>query len=184
MTSWDLNRSKPDIYLFSDASGFGGVELTGVHSGFISHGLQVSGPFQLIPVVIAAAIFDQQWDDQLVQFSADNVAIVHVLKAIYCKNLHLMHLIRILVFLVAYFNFWFVANHIMGKDTMWLITYPGITITSSHRSQSTRFSYRSCKQQPTGVDIHRLNQGVLRYYEAALISSTHKIWRKQIFIYL
>ena len=46
----------------------------------------------------------------------DNMAVVHVLNATYCKYLHLMHLIRILVFLAAHFNFWFVAEHIVGKD--------------------------------------------------------------------
>jgi len=37
-----------------------------------------------------------------------------VLKATYSCDLHLMHLIRVLVFLAAKFNFWFVASHIPG----------------------------------------------------------------------
>ena len=118
---WDLNRSKPDINLFSDASGSWGC---GAYWGSQWFHLQWPSNLQtcpiatkeLIPVVIAAAIFGRQWHGQLVQFSVDNMAVVHVLKATYCKDLHLMHLICILVFLAACFNFWFVANHIVGKD--------------------------------------------------------------------
>ena len=46
----------------------------------------------------------------------DNMAVVNVLKATYCRDLHLMLLIRILISLAAFFKFWFVANHIVSKD--------------------------------------------------------------------
>ena len=46
----------------------------------------------------------------------DNMAVVQVIQATYCKDSHLMHLIRLLVFFVAYFNFWFSASDIAGKS--------------------------------------------------------------------
>ena len=45
----------------------------------------------------------------------DNFAVVQVLQAIYSRDIHLMHLIRLLVLLAAYFKFWFTATHVVGK---------------------------------------------------------------------
>ena len=117
---WDLHRLTPNVHLFSDASGSWGC---GAFWGSQWFHLQWPTSLQLlpiaikelVPVVIAAAIFGQQWHGKLVQFTVDNMAVVHVLKATYCKDLHLMHLVHILVFLAARFNFWFVAEHIAGK---------------------------------------------------------------------
>ena len=68
---------------------------------------------ELFPVVIAAAIYGKYWSGQLVQFSVDNAAVVHVLKATYSRESHLMHLIRVLVFLASHFKFWLTASHIV-----------------------------------------------------------------------
>jgi len=43
------------------------------------------------------------------------MSVVHVLNSTYSRDPHLMHLIRILVFLAACFDFWFQAQHIEGK---------------------------------------------------------------------
>jgi len=45
----------------------------------------------------------------------DNISVVQVLNSTYSKDPHLMHLIRMLVFLAAHFDFWFQAQHIDGK---------------------------------------------------------------------
>ena len=73
---------------------------------------------ELFPVVIAAAIYGKYWSGQLVQFSVDNAAVVHVLQASYSRESHLMHLICVLVFLASHFNFWFTASHIAGKSNI------------------------------------------------------------------
>ena len=65
--------------------------------------------------MVAAAIFARQWKGHLVQFSVDNLAVVHILNSTYSKDSHLMHLVRILVFVAARFDFWFVAKHAEGK---------------------------------------------------------------------
>ena len=65
---------------------------------------------QLIPVVVATVIFDPQWNGHLVQFSVDNLAMVHILTSTYSKDTHLMHLVLILIFLSALFDFWFIAK--------------------------------------------------------------------------
>ena len=54
---------------------------------------------ELIPVVLAAALFGHQWVGKVVQFVVDNKAVVDVLNATFCSDTHMMHLIRLLVFL-------------------------------------------------------------------------------------
>ena len=74
---WDLNRSTPDVNLFSDASGSWGC---GAYWGSQWFHLQWPSSLQLlriaikelIPVVIRAAIYGRQWHGQLVDFTVDN----------------------------------------------------------------------------------------------------------------
>ena len=70
---------------------------------------------QLIPVVLAAATFGHRWSGKVVKFAMDNAAVVEVIKVTYSKELHMMHLIRLLVFFAVKFDFWFTATHIPGK---------------------------------------------------------------------
>ena len=68
--------------------------------------------------MVVAAIFARQWKGHLVQFSVDNIAVVQVLNSTYSKDSHLMHLVQILVFLAAHFDFWFVPiSMLRGKQT-------------------------------------------------------------------
>ena len=69
---------------------------------------------ELIPVVLAAATFGRIWPGKIVQFVVDNKAVVSVLNSIYSKEVHIMHLVRLLVFFAARYNFWFSATHIPG----------------------------------------------------------------------
>ena len=48
---------------------------------------------ELIPVVLAAALFGHQWAGKVVQFVVDNKAVVDVLNATFCSDTHMMHLI-------------------------------------------------------------------------------------------
>jgi len=64
---------------------------------------------------LAAACFGRQWAGKVVQFVVDNKAVVDVLQATFCKDIHMMHLVHLLVFLVGKHNFWFTAVHIPGK---------------------------------------------------------------------
>ena len=66
-------------------------------------------------MVVAAAVFGRQWASKLVQFTVDNIAKVQVISATYSKESYLMHLVHLLVFIAAHFNFWFSAIHITGR---------------------------------------------------------------------
>ena len=120
---WSAGICSPDTIVVSDASGSWGC---GAY--YLPHWFHMKWPPQaqhfsitvkeLFPVVIAAAIFGRYWSGQLIQFSVDNEAVVHVPQATYSHESHLMHLIRILVFLASHFNFWFTASHIAGDSNI------------------------------------------------------------------
>ena len=181
---WDSSIRSPEYNLFSDASGSWGCgaywDFQWFHLKWPDH-LQ-SLPIaikELTPVVIAAAIFGCQWRGQLIQFSIDNMAVVHILNSTYSKDDHIMHLIRILVFLAAHFDFWFIAKHIEGKANHLAddLSCDKLRISfflsgSSSRAPPT-ITHSSSASRPSGhppprLDIHRLDQAVRRYYEAAL----------------
>ena len=117
---WDLGLLSEDIQVFSDASGSWGC------AAFQDpYWLQLQwtpclskltiAVKELIPVVLAAAVFGPNWSGMIIQFVVDNAAVVDVLNATYCNESHMMHLIRLLVFYAAKYNFWFTATHIPGK---------------------------------------------------------------------
>jgi len=68
----------------------------------------------MIPIVTAAAFFGHHWSGEIVEFMVANVVVVAVLEATFSRDLHIMHLIQVLVFFAAKFNFWLAASHILG----------------------------------------------------------------------
>ena len=109
-----------DVTVYSDASGLWGcggyVAKDWFQYKWLVHhqGLSIASK-ELIPVVISAAIFGKQWSGKVLNFMVDNLAVVQLLQAIYSRDIHLMHLIRLLVLLASYFNFWFTATHVALK---------------------------------------------------------------------
>jgi len=104
---WDSHLLSPQFIMFSDASGYWGCGAVWMTQWF--H-LKWPAQFQalsivvkeFIPVVLAAAIFGRQWQGHLIQFSVDNMLVVHILNSTYSKDPHLMHMIQVLVFLAAH----------------------------------------------------------------------------------
>ena len=118
--AWDLGCHSPEITVYSDASGSwgcGGYTTTDwFQYKWLAHHQDLSiASKELIPVVISAAIFGRCWSGKLVNFMVDNLAVVQALQATYSRDIHLMHLIRLLVLFAAHFNFWFTASHVAGK---------------------------------------------------------------------
>ena len=69
---------------------------------------------ELIPVVIAAAIWGHQWSGRRVLSNCDNQAVVAVINSRYSKEKDLMQLLRCLFFLEATSQFHLVAVHLPG----------------------------------------------------------------------
>ena len=69
---------------------------------------------ELIPVVIASAIWGRQWIGHTVQCKCDNEAVVAVITSRTSKNVPVMHLLRCLFFFEATFNCAIKAMHLPG----------------------------------------------------------------------
>jgi len=115
---WD--DQQPSYVVTSDASGSWGCG-----AFWQSQWFQVQWPEnfpsfhitvkELIPLVIAAAVWGRQWGKQHVQFKSDNAAVVSIINGGYSKDQEIMHLMRCLHFLSARFHFRFTAEHIKGE---------------------------------------------------------------------
>ena len=92
----------------------GDVEVTSpqVINGFSGSGMIGLNVF---PILLAAALFGKQWQGCTVLSRCDNMAVVAVMRSRYASDRRLMHLLRVLFFLEAHYNFYILAQHIPGK---------------------------------------------------------------------
>ena len=138
---------------------------------------------ELFPVVIAAAIYGNQWLGKLVLFRVNNMAVVEVLKATYGREPHLMYLIRMLVFFAAHFNFWFSASHVAGSKKY--ATYVADSLSCNNAKYVIisvtglsglilPFKDSSSTNQTTGMqpymDYHSLDAAVQGHFAAAFFT--------------
>ena len=70
---------------------------------------------ELVPIIIAAIVWGHEWKGCLIKAQCDNEAVVAVLKSKYSKESHLMHMLRILFFVEAHWQFNLSASHVPGK---------------------------------------------------------------------
>lgn len=71
---------------------------------------------ELVPIVIAAALWGHQWKRTCVCFRCDNMSVVDIIKSHTSKDSLLMHLLRCLVFFAAYYGFQFQAENLPGVN--------------------------------------------------------------------
>ena len=117
-------QATPSVEVTSDASGsFGCGAVSPSHGWF-----QLQWPEtwssaniaakELVPIVIAAAIWGPCWQQKCVCFRTDNMAVVDVVTSRTAKDPLLVHLIRCLVFYAAFYHFDFMAKHIPGTHNL------------------------------------------------------------------
>ncbi len=82
-------------------------------------------PKEMLPIVIAAAVWGPQWKGITVRVRCDNMAVVATIQSGSCKEAHTMHLQRCLAYLEATESFVLVAEHIRGKDNVVAMLCPG-----------------------------------------------------------
>ena len=112
-------KEAPPVCLATDASGGWGC---GGWSG--SHWFQLQWPRELmeksiaikelVPIVIAVAIWGQKWARRRVLCHCDNAAVVAVVKSRYSKEPGLMHMLRCIFFMEAHFACMLSATHVPG----------------------------------------------------------------------
>ena len=113
-------QATPSVEVTSDASGSFGCGAVSLSHGWF----QLQWPEtwssaniaikELVPIVIAAAIWGPCWQQKCVCFRTDNMAVVDVVTSRTAKDPLLVHLIRCLVFYAAFYQFDFMAKHIPG----------------------------------------------------------------------
>lgn len=110
----------PSIEVVSDASGVFGCGAFSIPHGWFQ--LQWPADWQsisitvkeLVPIVIAAALWGHQWSRKCICFRSDNMAVVDLLRSCSSQEALLMHLLRCLTFYSAFFRFQFRAAHVPG----------------------------------------------------------------------
>jgi len=95
-----------------------------------SHWIQISwaqlAPFssasiivkEMLPIIVAACRWGQQWRGCLVQCNCDTAAAISALISGVAKDRHLAHMLHCLFFLQAKFNLCLQGHHIPGTDNI------------------------------------------------------------------
>ena len=114
-----LGEQAPGGAVTSDASGSWGC---GAYSGPQWFQLQWNDNLrsksisvkEMIPIIIAGAIWGRAWKGKLIICHCDNQSVVAVINSRYSRDDELMHLLRTLFFFEAIFEFHMQASHISG----------------------------------------------------------------------
>ena len=70
---------------------------------------------ELLPIIVASAIWGQGWRRSHILFQCDNAAVVDIVNSGKSKHPLAMHYTRLLYLLGALYNFSFLCQHIPGK---------------------------------------------------------------------
>ena len=113
-------RSQPDIVFASDASGAWGYGAVWgkqwLQGQWIDSWDQVNiATKELVPVVVGCAVWGAHWRQKVVLNQCDNMAVVDVIRSQKSKDPTIMHLLRCLHFICAYWEIELRVEHIPGK---------------------------------------------------------------------
>lgn len=113
-------KKNPTVTLASDASGKWGCAACWGRTWFQVHWTSKSAAFgiaakELIPIVIAAAIWGRQWHGRTVCCYCDNQSVVEMMRASASKIEEIMRMLRCLFFFESTFDFMLTVVHIPGK---------------------------------------------------------------------
>ena len=71
---------------------------------------------ELVPIVIACAVWGKNWQGKTVRFRCDNAAVVAIINSGRSKEPTVIHLMRCLSFFLAHFNVFIFSEHLPGKQ--------------------------------------------------------------------
>ena len=115
-------RTSPSRIVTSDASGSFGCGAFSLDHGWFQLQWPDSGnPMdiaakELVPIVIAAALWGPAWHRLCVCFRTDNMAVVDILKSRTSRDPLLLHLLRCLALYAGFYQFDFVSEHLPGTQ--------------------------------------------------------------------
>ena len=117
----DSRRSSPEVILTSDASGSWGCGAYWNTRWLQYHWSPDTADSnitikELIPIVLAAAIWGYEWENKAIQCCCDNGAVVSIINSGTSKDPRVMGLMCCLHFISAKFNLLLSAIHLAGSD--------------------------------------------------------------------
>ena len=92
-----------------------------VTSGYSAQGLWDQVPIhtkELLPILLAAATWGPHWRNSQILFKCDNMAVVNILSSSTSPDPLVMHLLRTLHFISAFYNLHLTAKHIAGSGNV------------------------------------------------------------------
>ena len=113
-------RSEADFHVWSDASGSFGCGAVVDCTAMFQLAWPVSWDIidisvkELVPVVVAAALWGEKWRQRHVCIHSDNMAVVSVIKSGTTSSQQSMHLLRCLFFYCAFYRFSVSCVHVPG----------------------------------------------------------------------
>ena len=115
-----IRANAPDGFVTSDASGGWGCGAFCGSEWFQLRWDSHVAPLhitikELLPIVVAVAIWGNRWSGLTIQANCDNMAVVHIIRSHHSKDPTAMHLLRCLALLECSFQFTLVSKHVPGK---------------------------------------------------------------------
>ena len=156
-----VNHHKWELEMTSDVSGSWGWAAV-----FGERWLQLKWPppclkyqimvKELVPIVLATALWGRNWTSKTVMVFCDNAAVVSVIDKGSSKEPDVMHLLRCLAFIQARYQFNLIAAHIKGENNNLAdaLSRDNVGYFLSH--------YPQAQKQPTPVPIELLDLTIIQ----------------------
>ena len=144
---------------------------------------------ELLPVIIAAAIWGPEWAGKWIVLNCDNQAVVAVINSRYSREKDLMQLLHYLFFLEAHFQFQLSAYHLPGvlndcADDLSRNPLPSFQAKTPTADTYSSFipllsSTVATASRPQ-LDISNLDPAVQFFCKKGIANSTHKTYQSAL----
>ena len=89
---------------------------------------------ELLPIIVASAVWGHQWRGCSVRCQCDNAAVVAIVRLGSSRDQRVMHLMRCLFFFMAYYQILWYQSTFLGNKTQWQIIFHRMPSPHSSRS--------------------------------------------------
>ncbi len=139
---------------------------------------------ELLPIVLAVAMWGYLWTGMTVLCRCDNMAVVAIINLGRSRMDKAMHLMRCLSFFLARWDVALVCKHIPGTDTgaadalsrNSLPLFQQLVPESAEDATSIPEGLLQCLVHDPGLDQSGLGDPVQKFYMMGLVESTHKLY--------
>ncbi len=174
---WHVSRGSPEVVLTSDASGCWGCGAWWETRWFQLQwqGLGESATYgitakELLPIVVAVAVWGKAWQGKAVVARCDNMAVVAIVNTGSSREAEAMHLRRCLAFLEAKWAIQLWAEHVKGVDN---------EVADALSRNRRDLVFQLCPQMTQNPEVvsEEILQVVVRERQAGVEPDWKKLWR-------